>query len=689
MLSKGKLLVVDDDVVMQLSLQSMLQENGYEVHTVSNGHEALRCISSNEFQIVLLDVDMPEMSGFEVCRNIRGHHAELPVVMITGCRDTQSIALAFDAGATDFLPKPIDWSLIGYRMDYVMQSYRTLKELQLSEARNLAMLKALPDTICLLDGEGLMHEVYGALEDAGILSAGQLLPRFFSPEAQTFFVQELQSALQEEVVHTVPFSLLVPGQDARFMEGNIARITPEKALCVLRDITGRFRAEQQVQYLSDHDLLTGLPNRRQFLKRVSETIAQGAGKLSKFAVILMDIDDFKLINECQGSDTGDAVLKIVAGLINDHLSRTDFLDRLCQSEQPFFDAGETYAARLGGDEFALLLPQVDTAEQALLLAQRMQTFLRGPHQVGQYSIFLNLSMGISVYPEDAGDALNLLKFADTAMSEAKTQGKNNCQFYTPRLTARLLDRVQIEAELREALREKSLEVFYQPQVDAISKKMVSVEALLRWRHPEKGLLGPAGFIAVAEESGLITEIGSYVLSTACHDAARWAEAGFPLSVAVNLSPLQLLSPDFYEQVVYALETSRLPAARLELEVTENIVMHHTPYTVNNLRALRALGVRIAIDDFGTGFSSLSYLKNFPVDVLKIDRHFVNELQHSRQDEAIVRAILMIAKTMEYVVVAEGVETQEQANILTELGCDFLQGYFYGKPQPFAAYVLTT
>jgi predicted signal transduction protein with EAL and GGDEF domain/ActR/RegA family two-component response regulator len=682
-------LVVDDDVVMQLSLQSMLQENGYEVHTVSNGQEALRCISSNEFQIVLLDVDMPEMSGFEVCRNIRGHHAELPVVMITGCRDTQSIALAFDAGATDFLPKPIDWSLIGYRMDYVMQSYRTLKELQLSEARNLAMLKALPDTICLLDGEGLMHEVYGALEDAGILSAGQLLPRFFSPEAQTFFVQELQSALQEEVVHTVPFSLLVPGQDARFMEGNIARITPEKALCVLRDITGRFRAEQQVQYLSDHDLLTGLPNRRQFLKRVSETIEQGAGKLSKFAVILMDIDDFKLINECQGSDTGDAVLKIVAGLINDHLSRTDFLDRLCLSEQSFFDAEETYAARLGGDEFALLLPQVDTAEQALMLAQRMQTFLRGPHQVGQDSIFLNLSMGISVYPEDAGDALNLLKFADTALSEAKTQGKNNCQFYTPRLTARLLDRVQIEAELREALREKTLEVFYQPQVDAISKKMVSVEALLRWRHPEKGLLGPAGFIAVAEESGLITEIGSYVLSTACHDAARWAEAGFPLSVAVNLSPLQLLSPDFYEQVVYALETSKLPAARLELEVTENIVMHHTPYTVNNLRALRALGVRIAIDDFGTGFSSLSYLKNFPVDVLKIDRHFVNELQHSKQDEAIVRAILMIAKTMEYVVVAEGVETQEQANILTELGCDFLQGYFYGKPQPFAAYALTT
>jgi diguanylate cyclase (GGDEF)-like protein/PAS domain S-box-containing protein len=438
---------------------------------------------------------------------------------------------------------------------------------------------------------------------------------------------------------------------------------PRGAIGAYLDITERKRAEEQIKSLAYHDALTGLPNRRLFQDRLSVAVAQAHRSGQRLAVLYLDLDRFKPVNDSFGHSAGDRLIQDVAERL-----------RTCLRE------GDT-VARLGGDEFTLLLPGVSQVVDVARVAEKVLDTLRLPFQIEGREIFATASIGISLYPEDGRDVETLIKNADAAMYRAKQQGRDNYQLYAPALNATALERLALENDLRHALAKGELVIHYQPVVDLTTGRVQAMEALLRWRHPELGLLPPSEFISLAEVTGLIIPFGPWILRTACAQTHEWQEAGHAeLGVAVNLSARQFQHPDLVAQVRRALEETKLEPAFLELEITESSAMHGEA-AVHSLRELKALGVRITIDDFGTGYSSLSYLRRFPIDTLKIDRSFIADITHDPDDAAIATAVIALAHTLKLRVVAEGVETDEQVAFLSARRCDHAQGFLFGAPLP--------
>ena len=422
-------------------------------------------------------------------------------------------------------------------------------------------------------------------------------------------------------------------------------------------------ATVEMEHLAYHDALTGLPNRPLFIDRLIVALAQASRSDQKLAVFFLDLDRFKDINDSIGHSTGDVLLKAVAERI-----------RRCIRE------GDT-VARFGGDEFTLLIPRIDNVEDAAKIAQKILETLKIPFAIADHELFVTTSIGISVYPTDGVDPETLVRNADTAMYRAKDQGRDNYQLYAPAMNARALERLALENMLRKALSHRELVLFYQPVADMRTKSIVGVEALIRWNHPEMGLVSPAHFISVAESSGLIIPIGEWVLRTACRQTKHWQKRINPhMTVAVNLSARQFQQANLAEQVAEALEETGLEAKYLELEITESNAMQNAENTIYTLRDLKALGVRIAMDDFGTGYSSLSYLKRFPIDTLKLDQSFVREITTDPSDAAIVTAVIAMAHSLDLKVIGEGVETNEQFAFLQQQRCDYMQGYLFSAPQ---------
>jgi diguanylate cyclase (GGDEF)-like protein len=422
-------------------------------------------------------------------------------------------------------------------------------------------------------------------------------------------------------------------------------------------------ATVEMEHLAYHDALTGLPNRPLFMDRLILALAQASRSDQKVAVFFLDLDRFKDINDSLGHSTGDALLKAVAERI-----------RRCIRE------GDT-VARFGGDEFTLLIPRIDQVEDAAKIAQKILETLKIPFSIAEHELFLTTSIGISVHPADGMDAETLVRNADTAMYRAKDQGRDNYQLYAPAMNARALERLALENMLRKALSHRELVLFYQPVADMRTKSIVGVEALIRWQHPERGLVSPAHFISVAESSGLIIPIGEWVLHTACRQTKIWQKRiHSDLTVAVNLSARQFQQPNLIEEVAEVLEETGLDPECLELEITESNAMQNAENTIYTLRELKALGVRIAMDDFGTGYSSLSYLKRFPIDTLKLDQSFVREITTVASDAAIATAVISMAHSLNLRVIGEGVETEEQFAFLQKQKCDYIQGYLFSPPQ---------
>ena len=422
-------------------------------------------------------------------------------------------------------------------------------------------------------------------------------------------------------------------------------------------------ATVEMEHLAYHDALTGLPNRPLFMDRLIMSVAQASRSNQKLAVFFLDLDRFKDINDSLGHSTGDGLLKAVAERIH-----------RCIRE------GDT-VARLGGDEFTLLIPRIDHVEDAAKIAQKIIETLKIPFSILDHELFVTTSVGISVYPDDGTDPETLVRNADTAMYRAKDQGRDNYQLYTPAMNARALERLALENMLRKALSHRELVLYYQPVADMKTKNVVGVEALIRWRHPERGLISPAHFIPVAETSGLIIPIGEWVLRTACKQIKLWHKRIDPeLTVAVNLSARQFQQPNFTEQIAEVLEETGLAPRYLELEITESSAMQNAENTIYTLRELKALGVRIAMDDFGTGYSSLSYLKRFPIDTLKLDQSFVRDITTDPSDAAIATAVIAMAHSLDLRVIGEGVETEEQFAFLLKQKCDYIQGYLFSPPQ---------
>ncbi len=435
-------------------------------------------------------------------------------------------------------------------------------------------------------------------------------------------------------------------------------------ITLAQDVTSGRLAEEQLRYLAHHDELTGLANRALFHDRLLHAVAEARRDGSFVGVMLLDVDHFKVINDSMGHEAGDAVLREVAVRVRRCMRETDTL------------------ARFGGDEFAVLAPSMDSPPNALTLARKILDAFEPPFLVEDREVFLSASIGMSFYPLDGHEIDGLLKNAHAAMYHAKSQGRNNFQFYSAELTARAQTRLAIETSLRHALDRGEFRLHYQPKIELASGRIIGVEALLRWQSPTRGLIGPAQFIPVAEESGLIVPVGDWVLREACREAGRWAGAGIGnIGVAVNLSSRQFRHKGLVNDVTQALEESGLDPQRLEFEITESVLMDHDPAVSATLSRFRDLGVSIAIDDFGTGYSSLSYLKRFPIDTLKIDRSFVRDVSDDGNDAALVRAIISMAHSLRMRTVAEGVELPAQAAFLRAEGCELAQGFLYSEAVP--------
>ena len=681
------ILVVDDDATAQVLMRAALVKAGFEVRLAGGGEEALQVFREQPADLVMLDVDMPDLDGHAVCVRLRAEFGEqLPIVMVTGMNDLKSVERAYDSGATDFIAKPIHWALIGHRVRYLLRAAQAMLDLQTAEARNAAILNAIPDLLFELDIDGLYIDYH--TPHAELLAAppevfiGKTIDEILPPNAAKVCHAALQAAVEHGSSTGLQFELQLP-QGPSWFELSVSRkrtaVGHKPRFIVLsRDITERKEAENRIARLAYFDSLTGLPNRQSFLERLGREVRRAQHSRRRLAVLFMDLDGFKTVNDSMGHFAGDQILQQSADRLRQTLRPSDMVSRSIELE-----AG-IELARLGGDEFTALIVDVERPDDVMNVVERVHAQMRAPFHVGGRDVLLTASIGIALFPDDGDNAEELLEHADTAMYHAKQLGRDNGQFYRAALTEQAKGRLELSTGLRLALERGEFHLVYQPQLDVRTRRVVAVEALIRWSHPVHGLIPPLDFIPLAEQNGLIVPIGEWVLRTACADAARWRQAGHLLSVGVNVSPAQFKDSNLVQTVHDTLVQTGLAPQMLVLELTESALMADDGATLATLNALRDSGVQFALDDFGTGYSSLSYLRRMPLNNVKIDRSFIKDLPHDSGNLAIVRAILSIADSLGFSVTAEGVETREQAGALAGMQCDLLQGYLIGRPVAAAA-----
>jgi predicted signal transduction protein with EAL and GGDEF domain/FixJ family two-component response regulator len=701
---RGVVLVADDDPVMRMLMLEMLGQVGLHAIAAENGEEAVALAQARAPDLILLDVDMPGMDGFAACRAIRqgDNGAIVPIIMVTGGDDIEAVTSAYEAGATDFVSKPINWPILGHRVLYVLRASDAIVRLRIADAHNRAVLAAIPDTFFRMNKDGVYLD-YAPGHERGFASRrghgqgqagsvrtgapftradcigkhiGEVLPQDIAAR----MLDQVVSVLDTQHVRSVEYTLLRSGQPHHF-EARLVATGPDEVLGLVRDISERKRTEEQIRRLAYCDSLTGIPNRQAFLETLERELQRSKTGNKKFAVLFMDLDAFKRVNDTLGHDVGDHLLQIVSERLRETTRPSDLVSRgelpgSADLDQP------NNLARLGGDEFTILIPDLERVEHALNVAHRVKEAMRRPFLIEGHEIFVTASIGISLFPEDGDDCNSLLKFADTAMYHAKNCGKNNAKLYSSSLTMKIMSHVKLEVGLRKAIQNDELYLLYQPQIDVSTSQIVGVEALVRWRHPERGIISPTEFIPLAEETGLIVPIGEWVLRTACTQAMAWQHlTRRALRMAVNLSAKQFKDENLSQIVLSALNETGLEPRLLELELTEGTLMDDANATLATLELLRGIGVFLSIDDFGTGYSSMNYLKRFDVRTLKIDRSFISGLPQDLENAAITRAIIAMAHGLKMVVVAEGVETGEQLLLLQEYGCDLVQGYHLGHPAP--------
>ncbi len=789
-------MIVEDDEAARLTTSITLERAGYRVVEAADCASARARFAECRPDIILLDVLLPDGDGYSLCREFlaQPHGRDLPIAMVTGRDDIQSIHQAYESGATDFITKPVSWGTLPYRIQFILRAKQALNAASISEGKTRALLAGIPDIILRIDRDGHVIDmqvgayvnemeewvVYDPATGEGHLPGpvyrilAEQIRRVFAGKGEQLIEFDWSQTRtkprtwearmipreQEEVIMVVRDITRRKQQDAElrlwakvfegsneailitdaelnivlvnktyekimgFTEAEVLGVDtakvgvklhshsffrnllsilrergywqgelinqrkngekfptwysisqvlnsegqPENYIAIFSDISERKKSRERIDFLAHHDSLTELPNRALLNDRLEMAINTARRRGEKVGILFIDLDRFKNINDSLGHAAGDQILRQTAARLSDAVRTDDTV------------------ARLGGDEFVVLLPRVRNERSLAEVAIKLREELLVPYILEDMPLHLSPSIGIAVYPDDGETSSVLIKNADAAMYLAKEKGRNNYQFYTPVLNARTLDRLKLEHDLRSALEQGQFELHYQPQIVAGSKTLYGAEALVRWRHPERGLVPPNHFIPLAEETGLIIPLGSWVIAEAARQVNSWQQTGLAnLVVSVNISALQFHQAGFLAEVQELLAQAGTKPSSLELELTESMLMSDMEVSIQVLQAFRDLGYRVAIDDFGTGFSCLNYLRRLPANILKIDQSFVREMRSDTASLAIVTSIIRLAESLGMETIAEGVETAEESALLVSQGCQLMQGYHFSKPLPPAQF----
>ena len=698
--SLPRLLLVDDEPRLLSSLYELLQGRGYRLATASSGSEALAQLSRQRFDLVLLDLRLPDIGGHDIMDFINEKGIDAHVIVMSGEVGIDAAIGALKRGAYDYLRKPYSREELLTTVANALQqrrlaadNERITHQLEASEKMYRYLVDSSPDIIYTLNHEGRFTFVNDRAYQLLGYTREELLGQHYSILVHEEDLERARYVFNERRVderasRNVELRLKCRGGNGHDRTFNNTLMTislnaigmhvPDQEVKkleffgtygVARDITDRKRAEEVISYQAYHDILTDLPNRILFKDRLGLAVIQAKRKMAELAVMFIDLDRFKLVNDTLGHVKGDELLQQAARRLKGCLRKGDTL------------------ARQGGDEFTIVLPELRDRDDARVIADKFLETLQEPFDLDGHEVHISASIGIAIYPSDGESIDELLRHADIAMYQVKALGKNGHSFYHTSMLDVSHQKIALEQALRRALEQDELEMYYQPQIDAITGRIVGAEALMRWNHPTRGLLSAGEFLPFAEENGLMLPISDWMIGALCRDMLQWkAVGGGNVRLSLNLSPQYLDRGDFFEKMRGALVRYGIAPGQIEVEITENICIRNPQYAIEQLNKLCQLGVSVAIDDFGTGYSSLSYLHRFPIHTVKIDQSFVKEIHEENGHYPVILAIISIARGLGLNLIAEGVETEEQARYLRSNGCLTMQGYLYYRPIPLQDFI---
>jgi diguanylate cyclase (GGDEF)-like protein/PAS domain S-box-containing protein len=676
------LLLVEDNPADVRLLREMFHEQSShhtELTQVETMGQAEKHLAGGAVDIILLDLGLPDAQGLESIRRARAVAPRVPLVVLTALDDESMAARALQAGVQDYLIKgQIDARGLLRALRYAVERKSMQEELFEEKERAQVTLNSIGDAVICADISGNITFLNLVAVRMTGWSRDEAAGR---PMAEVFRVLDATSrkttpnpmemaVRQNRTMHLPSNCILIQRDGCEIpIEDSVAPIHDREGqatgvVIVFRDVSSGQTMALQMAHSAHHDFLTGLPNRKLLNDRVGQAILSATRSMKKVAVLFLDLDGFKYINDSLGHSIGDRVLQSVAKRLVDSVRGSDTV------------------SRQGGDEFVVLLSEVELSEGVAITARRLLQVGAEPHSIDHHDLYVTTCIGVSIYPDDGLDVETLIKNADTAMYQAKENGRQTYQFFKAAMNVRAVERQSIEGSLRRALERQEFAVHYQPKINLRTGEISGAEALMRWTHPTRGLVSPAQFIPVAEDCGLILPIGNWVLREACKQTRTWVEAGLPLgTMGVNISAVEFRNENFLEGVFAILKDTGLNPNLLELELTESVLMKRPESTASVLQALRAKGVQVAVDDFGTGYSSLSYLQKFSIDALKIDQSFVRRITTAPAETTIVTAVISMARSLKLRVVAEGVETLKELEFLQAHQCDEAQGYYFSRPVP--------
>lgn len=655
----GLAIIADDEETGRVLLEEAAAAAGLRSLSFADGKEALEAALANDVALLLLDVDMPGFNGHEVCRRLRAipAFATTPIVMVTGHEDTDAIARAFNAGATDFVPKPVNWALLPHRLEYILRNAAAARSLNERVIEVKTLTDALPDTLWVVSDQGDIRWSPNARED-------ERVPPDVIPTARSV----AQETAQDGISRTMGYDVTISSGATKWYEMRFNRREDGDVVVLRQDVTERTAAAQRIERLAYFDVVTGLPNRQRCMDQAGVMFEEAAHDGESVAIVYIDLNSLKRVNDTFGHCMGDAVLKA-------------FATRLVQTVGHFeIEPQRSMISRLGGDEFVVVIRGRAARSCAMRIADACLEVFKHPITHDTLEFYSAPNIGVAVYPEDGADVATVLRHADTAMYQSKAHS-GAVAAYTPAMSARMRDWLELEGRLRRAVRNDLLRLEYQPKFRLSDNQLVGVEALLRWRDAEYGEISPSRFVEIAEDSGLILEMGAWVMRAVCRQMRQWMDRGITVPIAINCSAKELLHGDPGRVLEAEALAARVSTSLIEIELTESLLIQDSPAVQNVLGRLRQLGCQLALDDFGTGYSSLAYITRFPPDRLKIDKAFVRAVDRSPADAAIANAILSLAESLNLVVTAEGVERQEQLEWLRARGCHEVQGFLLSKPLP--------